>query len=249
MARRWVVGNWKMVRAQPTVPEWLQSAAQQPTRAGVDVSVAVPAPYVFLAQQLLQGSSLVWGAQDVSWDEEGAHTGEVSATMLAESGCSIVLVGHSERRLRFGETDAQVTAKASRARAAGIRPIVCVGELAAERRAGKAESVVGAQIEALLVGLHGDLSGISIAYEPIWAIGTGVAAAPEEAAAMHGFIRHQLGGSATSTPLLYGGSVSAENAAQLMSLPDIDGVLVGGGSLRTESFFAICDAAARCVGV
>jgi triosephosphate isomerase len=236
MARRWVVGNWKMVRAQPTVPEWLQSAAHQPTRAGVDVSVAVPAPYVFLAQQLLQGSSLVWGAQDVSWDEEGAHTGEVSATMLAESGCSIVLVGHSERRLRFGETDAQVTAKASRARAAGIHPIVCVGELAAERRAGKAESVVGAQIEALLVGLHGDLSGISIAYEPIWSIGTGTIPTIAEISEMMDFIKKNV---AMKSFTLYGGSVTSQNSAEILTAAGVDGLLVGKSSLDVEEFVKI----------
>lgn len=246
---RWVVGNWKMVRARPSVDAWLREAAAAPARAGVEAAVAVPSPYVFRAAEALRGSAVAWGGQDVSWDEEGAHTGEVSAGMLAESGASFCIVGHSERRLRFHETDAQVAAKALRAAAAGVRPLVCVGELASERREGRHESVVEAQLDALLAGLKGETAGLMLAYEPIWAIGTGVAASPQDAAAMHALIRARLGPLAGSVPVLYGGSVSADNAGEFMSVPGVDGVLVGGGSLQTASFFAICDAAERCAGV
>jgi triosephosphate isomerase len=246
---RWVVGNWKMVRAQPSVDGWLREAAGQRARAGVQAAVAVPSPYLFLAAERLRGSPVAWGGQDVSWDEEGAHTGEVSASMLAEAGSSLAIVGHSERRLRFGETDAQVAAKALRASSAGIRPLVCVGELAVERRDGRAEAVVAAQVDALLVGLKGQTQGLMVAYEPIWAIGTGVAASPADAETMHGVIRSRLGPLAGVVPVLYGGSVSAENAGEFMAIHSVDGVLVGGGSLHTASFFAICDAAERCAGV
>jgi triosephosphate isomerase len=246
---RWVVGNWKMVRAQPSVEGWLREAACERARQGVSAAVAVPAPYLFAAAASLQGSAVAWGGQDVSWDEEGAHTGEVSAGMLAEAKASLVIVGHSERRLRFGETDAQIAAKALRAAAAGIRPLVCVGELAVERRDGRAEAVVAAQVDALLIGLKGQTQGLLVAYEPIWAIGTGVAASPADAAAMHSVIRNRLSALGNRVPVLYGGSVSPENAGEFMAIADVDGVLVGGGSLRTESFFAICDAAERCAGV
>jgi triosephosphate isomerase len=245
---RWVVGNWKMVRAQPSVDDWLDGAVRERPRAGVTAVVAPPAPYLFRAAERLRGSPVRWGGQDVSWDEEGAHTGEVSASMLAEAGASLVIVGHSERRLRFGESDIQVAAKALRATGAGIRPLVCVGELAVERRDGRAEAVVAAQVDALLVGLKGQTQGLMLAYEPIWAIGTGVAASPADAEAMHALIRSRLGALAASVPLLYGGSVSADNAGEFMQTRDVDGVLVGGGSLRTSSFFAICDAAERCAG-
>lgn len=245
---RWVIGNWKMVRAQPSVDGWLESAASERSRAGVTAAVAVPSPYLFRAADVLGGSPVGWGAQDVSWDEEGAHTGEVSASMLADAGASFAIVGHSERRLRFGETDAQVAAKALRTVAAGMRPLVCVGELAVERRDGRAESVVAAQVDALLTGLEGLTQGLMIAYEPIWAIGTGVAASPEDAETMHAVIRGRLGGLGARVPVLYGGSVTPENAAEFMSRRHVDGVLVGGGSLRTLSFFAICDAAERCAG-
>ncbi len=246
---RWVVGNWKMVRAQPSVDGWLREAATERARSAVSAVVAVPSPYLFLAAERLSGSALAWGGQDVSWDEEGAHTGEVSASMLAEAEASLTIVGHSERRLRFGETDAQIAAKALRAVAAGIRPLVCVGELAVERRDGRAEQVVAAQVDALLTGLKGQTRGLMLAYEPIWAIGTGVAASPADAETMHGVIRSRLGPLAGSVPVLYGGSVSADNAGEFMAIHNVDGVLVGGGSLRTDSFFAICDAAERCAGV
>lgn len=245
---RWVVGNWKMVRAQPSVDGWLDEARRERPRLGVTAVVAPAAPYLFRVAAGLQVSPLLWAGQDLSWDEEGAHTGEVSASMLAEAGASLVIVGHSERRLRFGETDAQIAAKALRAAGAGIRPLVCVGELAVERRTGRAEAVVAAQVDALLAGLKGETQGLMLAYEPIWAIGTGVAASPADAEAMHAVIRSRLGALAGRVPVLYGGSVSADNAAEFMRIREVDGVLVGGGSLHTPSFFAICDAAERCAG-
>lgn len=246
---RKVIGNWKMVRAQPSVEGWLSEAVAERLRVGVDVAVAVPAPYLFRTAERLRGSGIAWGGQDVSWDDEGAHTGEVSAGMLAEAGSSFVIVGHSERRLRFGESDAQVAAKALRAVSSGICPLVCVGELAAERREGRAEAVVAAQVDALLVGLKGETATLMLAYEPIWAIGTGVAASPGDAQAMHAVINSRLGALSGKVPVLYGGSVSADNAGEFLAVDNVDGVLVGGGSLRTATFFAICDAAERCAGV
>jgi len=246
MRQRWVIGNWKMTRGEPSVRDWLSVAAAQPELPGVRSAVAVPAPYLYLARDCLAGSPVGWGAQDVSWDDDGAHTGEVSASMLHEFGSTIVVVGHSERRLRFGENNEQVAAKAMRALACGISPVVCVGELAAERNAGKAEDVVSAQIEGLLAGLQHQTDGLLIAYEPIWAIGTGVAASPEQAQDMHALIRRQLGGTGKTVPLLYGGSVTADNAAGLFEAPDIDGALVGGASRRVDDFFTICAAASCC---
>jgi len=239
---RWVIGNWKMVRAQPSVEGWLREAATERFRSGVSAAIAIPSPYLFLAAERLRGSAVAWGGQDVSWDEEGAHTGEVSASMLAEAGASLVICGHSERRLRFGENDAQVAAKALRAVAAGIRPLVCVGELAVERRDGRAEQVVAAQVEALLAGLKGQTQGLLLAYEPIWAIGTGRSATADLAQQVHAQIRGWLDGQgvqAQTLRILYGGSVKASNASALLAMPDIDGVLVGGASLSAAEFLGI----------
>ena len=216
------------------------------TAGGCDAAVAVPAPYLAQVQALVQGSALALAAQDVSQHAAGAYTGEVSAAMLREFGVRYVLVGHSERRQFHGETDADVAAKAQRALANGITPIVCVGETLAEREAGQTEAVVKRQLAAV-VHLNGHcISEVVVAYEPVWAIGTGKTASPEQAQQVHAVLRAQLAAASDKAPsirLLYGGSMNAANAAQLLAQPDIDGGLVGGASLKAADFQAILAAA------
>ena len=216
------------------------------TAGGCDAAVAVPAPYLAQVQALVQGSALALAAQDVSQHASGAFTGEVSAAMLREFGVRYVLVGHSERRQFHGETDADVAVKAQRALASGITPIVCVGEALAEREAGQTEAVVKRQLAAV-VHLNGHcISEVVVAYEPVWAIGTGKTASPEQAQQVHAVLRAQLAAASDKAPsirLLYGGSMNAANAAQLLAQPDIDGGLVGGASLKAADFQAILAAA------
>ena len=216
------------------------------TAGGCDAAVAVPAPYLAQVQALVQGSDLALAAQDVSQHAAGAYTGEVSAAMLREFGVRYVLVGHSERRQFHGETDADVAVKAQRALASGITPIVCVGETLAEREAGQTEAVVKRQLAAV-IHLNGHcISEVVVAYEPVWAIGTGKTASPEQAQQVHAVLRAQLAAASDKAPqirLLYGGSMNAANAAQLLSQPDIDGGLVGGASLKAVDFQAILAAA------
>ncbi len=216
------------------------------TAGGCDAAVAVPAPYLAQVQALVQGSALALAAQDVSQHASGAFTGEVSAAMLREFGVRYVLVGHSERRQFHGETDADVAVKAQRALASGITPIVCVGETLAEREAGQTEAVVKRQL-AGVVHLNGHcISEVVVAYEPVWAIGTGKTASPEQAQQVHAVLRAQLAAASDKAPsirLLYGGSMNAANAAQLLAQPDIDGGLVGGASLKAADFQAILAAA------
>ncbi len=216
------------------------------TAGGCDAAVAVPAPYLAQVQALVQGSALALAAQDVSQHASGAFTGEVSAAMLREFGVRYVLVGHSERRQFHGETDADVAVKAQRALASGITPIVCVGEPLAEREAGQTEAVVKRQLAAV-VHLNGHcISEVVVAYEPVWAIGTGKTASPEQAQQVHAVLRAQLAAASDKAPsirLLYGGSMNAANAAQLLAQPDIDGGLVGGASLKAADFQAILAAA------
>ena len=216
------------------------------TAGGCDAAVAVPAPYLAQVQALVQGSALALAAQDVSQHASGAFTGEVSAAMLREFGVRYVLVGHSERRQFHSETDADVAAKAQRALASGITPIVCVGETLAEREAGQTEAVVKRQLAAV-IHLNGHcISEVVVAYEPVWAIGTGKTASPEQAQQVHAVLRAQLAAASDKAPsirLLYGGSMNAANAAQLLAQPDIDGGLVGGASLKAADFQAIVAAA------
>ena len=216
------------------------------TAGGCDAAVAVPAPYLAQVQALVQGSALALAAQDVSQHASGAFTGEVSAAMLREFGVRYVLVGHSERRQFHGETDADVAMKAQRALASGITPIVCVGETLAEREAGQTEAVVKRQLAAV-IHLNGHcISEVVVAYEPVWAIGTGKTASPEQAQQVHAVLRAQLAAASDKAPsirLLYGGSMNAANAAQLLAQPDIDGGLVGGASLKAADFQAILAAA------
>lgn len=247
MRQALVVGNWKMNGSRASVAALLE--ALRGGLEGISTELAVCPTHVHLEQALglCEGSALSVGAQDCSAMESGAYTGEVSAPMLAEMGCRWVILGHSERRQYHGESDELVAAKLAAAVSAGLQPILCVGETREQRERGEAETVVGGQLAAALEN-QGDLAGLVVAYEPVWAIGTGLTATPEEAQAMHDFIRRSLEKNdkleAAQTRLLYGGSVKAGNAAELFSQADIDGALVGGASLVAEDFLAI--AAAGC---
>lgn len=227
----------------------LQGLVETVPGDGVDVAVCPPFVYLGQAASALGACGISLGAQNLAAYSGGAYTGEVSASMLRDVGCEWVVVGHSERRAYFGESDALVVEKLRLALAAGLRPIVCVGETLDQRESGLAEQVVGGQVDAVTSGLPADqASGVVLAYEPVWAIGTGRTATPEQANDMHMFIRGRL--SAAGWPgegvrVLYGGSVTADNAELLFDKPDIDGALVGGASLVAGNFLAICAAAAR----
>lgn len=244
-----VIGNWKMHGTQASAAALLQSL-QQGTKhiAHTQIAVCAPFPYLPLCAEQLRGSAIHWGAQNVSEHAQGAYTGEVAAAMLADFGCRYVLVGHSERRTLFAETDDQVLAKIRQALAVSLVPVLCVGETLAEREAGVTETVIARQLHAALHHLAAEeLQQLVVAYEPVWAIGTGKTATPEQAQAVHAFIRrawaeHQPDHS-TALPVLYGGSVKADNAALLFAQPDVDGGLVGGAALDPEQFCAIINAA------
>jgi triosephosphate isomerase len=218
--------------------------------SGFDVAVFPPAPYLPLVGQLVQGSAIDVGGQTLNPNAQGAFTGEVAGAMLRDVGCRFVLVGHSERRSLFGESDADVADRYVAALDAGLEPVLCLGETQEEREAGDTEAVVGRQLDAVLerVGIDGIARGL-LAYEPVWAIGTGLTATPEQAQAVHAFLRGKLQGLddiiAGQIRILYGGSVKASNAADLFTREDIDGALVGGASLTVEDFAGICSAASR----
>lgn len=242
-----VVGNWKMNGSRASITALLGELTGATPVTGPEVAVC-PA-YVHLPQvlELCAASSISVGAQDCSRMQSGAYTGEVAPVMLAELGCRWVILGHSERRQYHGESDALVAAKVAAAVEAGLRPIVCVGETLEQREAGAAQQVVRAQLEGALRGQAG-LAALVVAYEPVWAIGTGRTATPEQAQDMHECIRSCLGTiggvNANATRVLYGGSVKADNAAQLFAQPDIDGALVGGAALIAAEFLTIVNAAA-----
>lgn len=240
--RRLVVGNWKMNGSRAANAQLLAGVlGARPY--GCDVAVCVPFPYLPEAAVTLAGTDLRWGAQDCSAHESGAYTGEVSSAMLAEFGCRYAIVGHSERRTLHGESDPLVADKARAALSHGVTPIVCVGETLAQREAGQTEAVVKRQLSAVIHTLAHCAGEIVVAYEPVWAIGTGLTATPEQAQAVHALLRAQLRAAtprAESMALLYGGSVKADNAAGLFAMPDIDGALVGGASLKADEFVAIC---------
>jgi len=245
--KKLVAGNWKMNGSLAANAALVQALLADSGRAwGCDVAVCVPAPYLAQVQSLAQGSVLALGAQDVSAQEIGAFTGESSAAMLKDFGARYCLVGHSERRQYHQESDALVATKAQRALAAGITPIVCVGETLAEREAGETESVIKRQLAAV-VHVNGHcISEIVLAYEPVWAIGTGKTASPEQAQAVHLVLRQQLQAAsarADRVRILYGGSMNASNAASLLAQPDIDGGLIGGASLKAADFLSIIRAA------
>ncbi|MFO6421285.1 triose-phosphate isomerase [Hylemonella sp. W303a] len=246
MTSKLIAGNWKMngsLAANAALLQAIVSGVRQPACA---VAVCVPAPYLAQCQALLAGARVELGAQDVSAHEAGAYTGEVSAPMLRDFGVRYAIVGHSERRQYHGETDQVVAEKVQRALAVGITPIVCVGETLAEREAGLTEEVVKRQLAAV-IHLNGHcISEIVVAYEPVWAIGTGKTATPEQAQAVHAVLRAQLQAASTHAGrirILYGGSMNAANAPSLLAQPDIDGGLIGGASLKAADFLSIITAA------
>jgi triosephosphate isomerase len=249
MRTRLIAGNWKMNGSKPMARELVSGVlgALEPERRA-EVLLIPPAPYLPLVCSLIESTPVLLGGQDVSAHDSGAYTGEVSGAMLAEVGCSYTLVGHSERRSLHGESDDLVAAKFIAAQAAGLQPILCVGETLEEREAGATESVVRRQVAAVI-----DKAGIQafshavVAYEPVWAIGTGQTATPDQAQAVHALIRAQIAAEdvtiAGRLRILYGGSVKGDNALDLFAREDIDGGLIGGASLTAESFMAIYRAA------
>ena len=248
MRRTLVAGNWKMHGSQAMVRAILPDVCGRLQGVATEVVVCPPFPYLLLAAELLQGSSHALGAQDLYPGASGAHTGEVSGQMLRDAGCTWVILGHSERRAGKCEDDAAVARKAKAALDAGLRPIVCVGETSSQREGGLTFEVVAAQLGAVLDGVGSDLAAsLTVAYEPVWAIGTGLTASPEQAQEVHGRLRLQAEafapGAGKVMRVLYGGSVKAANAASLFAMPDIDGGLIGGASLDAGEFAAICLAA------
>lgn len=247
MSRKLIAGNWKMNGSLADNEALVRAMLAGIGAPAAEVALCAPAPYLAQLQALLAGSPIAWGAQDVSAHDKGAYTGEVSVGMLRDFGCRYAIVGHSERRQYHGETDEAVAAKAQRALAGGVTPIVCVGETLAEREAGQTEAVVKRQLAAV-IHLNGHcISEIVVAYEPVWAIGTGRTATPEQAQQVHAVLRAQLAAATTSPKrvhILYGGSMNAANAASLLAQPDIDGGLIGGASLKAADFLQIVAAAA-----
>ena len=245
MRPKLVVGNWKM-HGSRAVNETLLAAIAQGRPYLCDVAVCPPFPYLAEVAVAFAGSDLRWGAQDCSAHEPGAYTGEVAATMLSDLGCRFAIVGHSERRQFHQESDQLVADKAKAALAHGVTPIVCVGESLSQREAGETESVVKRQLSAVIHTLAHCAGEMVVAYEPVWAIGTGRTASPEQAQAVHAVLRTQLHAAtahADRMKILYGGSVKADNARALFAQPDIDGGLIGGASLKADDFIAICRAA------
>lgn len=248
MRRKLVAGNWKMNGSADSIRKLLQGIRDGVAEvAAVELAVFPPAVYLGLVEQQLSGAAVAWGTQNLSDQVSGAYTGEIAGSMLLDFHCAYVIVGHSERRTLYGETDELVARKFAAARKVGIKPILCVGETLDEREQGVTETVVGRQLKAVL-----DLEGVGafsdavIAYEPVWAIGTGRNATPQQAQDVHAFIRAQLAALdpsvAGQTRVLYGGSMKASNAGELLSMPDIDGGLVGGASLDAKDFLAIAKA-------
>jgi triosephosphate isomerase len=246
MKKKLVVGNWKMNGDLVANRALLESLVAGLGASQCGVAVCIPAPYWVQAQSLLASSAIDLGAQDISQHNAGAYTGEISAAMLKEFGVRYAIVGHSERRQYHAESDAVVATKAQCALASGITPIVCVGETLAEREAGQTEEVVKRQLAAVVHANGHCISEIVLAYEPVWAIGTGRTATPEQAQQVHALLRAQLhaaSNQAQRIQILYGGSMNAANAAQLLAQPDIDGGLVGGASLKAADFLTIVSAA------
>ena len=245
MRRKLVAGNWKMHGNHSANAELLAGISSA-RPFGCDVAVCVPYPYLSETAVALSGIDIRWGAQDCSAHAQGAYTGEVSVAMLAEFGCRNVIVGHSERRQYHAENDLLVAEKAKIALSKGITPIVCVGETLAQREAGETEAVVKRQLSAVIHALGHCAGEMVVAYEPVWAIGTGKVATPEQAQAVHALLRAQLKAAtphADEMKILYGGSMKPDNAVSLLSQPDIDGGLIGGAALKAADFVAICRAA------
>ena len=248
MAQRpYIVGNWKMhgTRAMLSEARAIDRAAERLIKA----EVAIAPPFTLIHATRKEAALIGVGAQDCHTAEGGAHTGDISAAMIKDAGAGFVILGHSERRADHGETDVEVKAKAEAALGAGLAVIVCVGETEAQRDAGKAESVVGAQLEGSLPRAEGAAEKVTVAYEPVWAIGTGRTPTVEDVGQMHRTIRQRLidiyGETGQQVRILYGGSVKPENAAELLAADDVGGALVGGASLTAESFLGIIVAAAE----
>jgi len=243
-----IAGNWKMYKT----PTEAADTARQLTETidiGPDREVMIAPPFTALVSvaEVVQGSRISLGAQNVFWEDEGAFTGEVSPLMLLDAGCRYVIIGHSERRQLFGETDETVNRRIRSALRHGLAPVLCIGETEEQRASGETFSVLDKQVEKGLEGLSSnDLEALVVAYEPVWAIGTGKTATAEQAQEAHGYLRTKMAGRsddafAGSIRILYGGSVKPDNAAELMSMPDIDGALVGGASLKAKDFAQIID--------
>jgi triosephosphate isomerase (TIM) len=257
MRRALVAGNWKMYGSRSDIAELLNGIVAGLDEAvggsgEVDIAVCPPFTYLDAVQARLRETPIAWGAQNLCEHAgPGAYTGEVSGAMLQDFGCRYVIVGHSERRTLYHESDDLVAQKCVTALDAGLIPVICVGELLEERESGKTEAIVGRQLEAVFAALddRARLADAVIAYEPVWAIGTGKTATPEQAQAAHEFIRRTVAAEDKATAdglrILYGGSVKAGNAAELFSMADIDGGLIGGASLKAEDFLAICRAAGQ----
>jgi len=251
MRKPLVAGNWKMNGSRASIAELLgglKAGIGQVTTA--EVAVCAPAIYIPETQSQLEGTPIQWGGQDVSVHAPGAYTGEIAGSMLRDFGCHVVIIGHSERRAYHGESDELVAQKFEAALAAGLVPILCVGETLEEREQGVTEQVVARQLDAV-IGLCGidKLGQGVIAYEPVWAIGTGKTATPEQAQDVHAFIRGRLAANSQAVAdrvrVLYGGSMNPKNAAELLAQADIDGGLIGGASLKADDFLAVCTAANR----
>lgn len=248
MRRQLIVGNWKMngnLASNQMLLEGIKAGVKSPSSG--DIAVCVPAPYFAQCQKELGGTSVSWGGQNLSSYEKGAYTGEISAEMLLDFGCRYVILGHSERRSYYGEPDELVAQKVSRALKAGLVPIVCVGESLGERESGLTEEVVGRQIDVVLsVTEPKELAKIVVAYEPVWAIGTGRTATPQMAQDVHAFLRSRIAVKNSSASLdvrlLYGGSMKPDNAKDLLSMADIDGGLIGGAALNAMDFLSIVNA-------
>ncbi|WP_447530082.1 triose-phosphate isomerase [Vreelandella sp. TE19] len=243
-----IAGNWKMNGSRSLIDTFASTLAATPLPEQVEAALIVPFPYLDAAQRAFQSTSLKLGAQTLNTEASGAHTGEVSAPMLNEFGVCYVLVGHSERRALYGDTDEAILGRVNVALDHGLTPILCVGETLKEREAERTMAVVLAQVDAVLTHLSRDAQKkLVIAYEPVWAIGTGRTATPEQAQDVMAEVRAHLARFddtlGEELVLLYGGSMNAGNAAELLAKPDIDGGLVGGASLKTDDFFAICQSA------
>ena len=250
MRKPLVAGNWKMNGSKVAVRELLEGVKCGSAELdGVEVVVCPPYPYIPLTEQSLSGSSVAWGGQNVSTETFGAFTGEIAASMLLDFGCKYVIVGHSERRALYAEDDRLVAEKYATAIASELIPILCLGETLEERDAGVTEQVIARQLDAVIdsVGIKALAKGV-IAYEPVWAIGTGVTATPGQAQDVHAYIRERLAAVdsdvARGVRILYGGSMKPGNAAELIGKPDIDGGLIGGAALKAKDFLSICNAAA-----
>ena len=247
MRKTIVAGNWKMNASKDSVNSLVNDILSGVSGVNAEVIVCAPFPYLALVDSLIDGSSLMLGAQNLNVNPSGAFTGEVSAEMIKDFGANHVIVGHSERRSLYGETSEIVAEKTKAAIDSGLTPLLCLGESLDQRESGKTESVISEQLTKVidLVGIEA-FKNIIIAYEPVWAIGTGMTATPEQAQAVHMYIRALLATSnqdiAEKTPILYGGSMNAGNAAELISRPDIDGGLIGGAALKAEDFLQICKA-------